>query len=82
MKLTPTPPAPFRRVYQGRDELRRVESPDLQPMPPLIACRTLAASPFEPGMLYFGGYDPNEKPCRHTAWAFSASTEAALAPAR
>ncbi len=63
-----------------RYDLRRIESPDMQPMPELIAARSIAVSPFEPGMLYFGGYDPNAKPCRQTAWAFSASIEAALAP--
>ncbi|ADO74709.1 hypothetical protein [Stigmatella aurantiaca] len=69
----------IRHADGRRYELRRVESPDFQPMPPLIAVRSIAVSPFEPSMLYFGGYDPNAKPCRHTAWVFSASTEAALA---
>jgi poly(A) polymerase len=63
-----------------RYELRRIQSPDLQPMPELVAVRSIAVSPFERGMLYIGGYDPNAKPCRQTAWVFSASTEAALAP--
>ena len=67
--------------------LRRIESPDFAspdsgPMPELVAARSIAVSPFEPGMLYIGGYDPNAKPCRQTAWIFSASIEAALAPSR
>lgn len=62
-----------------RYELRCIQSPDLQPMPELVAARSIAVSPFEPGMLYIGGYDPNAKPCRQTAWVFSASIEAALA---
>ena len=37
--------------------------------------------PFEPGTLYFGGYDPNAKPARDTARVYSAPIEAALAPA-
>ena len=63
-----------------RYELRRVGYPDIQPMPELVAARSVAASPFDPGMLYFGGYDPNTKPCRQTAWIFSASIKASLAP--
>jgi poly(A) polymerase len=63
-----------------RYELRRIESPDMQPMPQLVAARSITVSPFEPGMLYIGGYDPNAKPCRQTAWVFSASIEASLAP--
>jgi poly(A) polymerase len=63
-----------------RYELRRIESPDLQPMPELVAARSITVSPFESGMLYIGGYDPNAKPCRQTAWVFSASIEAALVP--
>lgn len=60
--------------------LRRIESPDLQPMPELVAARSIAVSPFESGTLYIGGYDPNAKPCRQTAWVYSASIETALAP--
>jgi poly(A) polymerase len=63
-----------------RFELRRIEAADLQPMPELVAARSIAVSPFEPGLLYVGGYDPNAKPCRETAWVFSSSIEAALAP--
>jgi hypothetical protein len=62
-----------------RHTLHRVDAPDLQPMPELVAARSIAVSPFESGMLYFGGYDPNAKRCRETAWMFSASIEAALA---
>jgi poly(A) polymerase len=47
-------------------------------MPELVAARSIAVSPFDPGMLYVGGYDPNAKRCRQTAWVFSASIDAAL----
>ncbi len=67
-----------------RYTLHRIESPDVasansQPRPELVAARSIAVSPFEPGMLYIGGYDPNAKPCRQTAWIYSVSIEAALA---
>ncbi len=63
----------------SRYELGRIESRSLDPMPRLFAARSIVLSPFQPGMLYVGGYDPNAKRCRHTAWVFSASVEAALA---
>ncbi|MBO9871895.1 MULTISPECIES: hypothetical protein [Xanthomonas] len=63
-----------------RHTLARIESADLAPSTPLFAARSFAASPFEPGMLYVGGYDPNAQPCRDTAWVFSASVETVLAP--
>ncbi len=62
-----------------RYDLRRVESPGLLSGQELVAARSIAVSPFEPSILYVGGYDPNAKPCRQTAWVFSASIEAALA---
>lgn len=63
-----------------RYELRRTGYPDMRSTQELVAARSITASPFEPGMLYIGGYDPNAKPCRQTAWVFSASIEASLAP--
>jgi poly(A) polymerase len=63
-----------------RYELRSIESPDFRQRPELVAARSIALSPFEPGMLYIGGYDPNTKPCRQTAWVFTASIQTALTP--
>lgn len=63
-----------------RHTLGRIDSADLEPSAALFAARSFAASPFEPGMLYVGGYDPNTQPCRETAWVFSASVEKVLAP--
>ena len=65
------------RHADGRYDLRRV-APDLDPALPLVATRSIAVSPFDPGVLYFGGYDPNAKPARHTAWVFAASVDAVL----
>ncbi len=60
-----------------RYDLQRIESTDVPPEQELVAARTIAVSPFDPSMLYIGGYDPNAKPCRQTAWVFSAPIEAA-----
>lgn len=69
------------RHADGRYDLRRIAAPELDPMPPLVATRSIAVSPFDPDVLYFGGYDPNAKPARHTAWVFAASIDAALGAA-
>ncbi len=63
-----------------RYELRRVESADARSMLELVAARSIALSPFAPETLYIGGYDPNAKPCRQTAWVYSTSVGNALAP--
>jgi hypothetical protein len=64
-----------------RYDVRRIETPAAEPRPILVAVRSIAASPFEPGVLYFGGYDPNARPARDTAWVYAAPRSAALAPA-
>jgi hypothetical protein len=63
-----------------RHTLGRIETADLEPPAALFAARSFAASPFEPGTLYVGGCDPNNQPCRETAWVFSAPIETVLAP--
>lgn len=63
-----------------RYDVRRIETPASEPRPILVVVRSIAVSPFEPGTLYFGGYDPNAKPARDTAWVYSAPIAAALAP--
>jgi len=68
-----------RRDDGRRYDLHQVRSSE--PAAKLVATRSISASPFDPGTLYFGGYDPNAKPARHTAWIFSASIDAALGPA-
>jgi len=59
-------------------QLRQISDPTAQPMPPLVSTRTIAASPFDRGTLYFGGYDPNSVPTHNTAWVYSAPIEVAL----
>lgn len=61
--------------------LGRVDESDETSAPELVAARTFAASPFEPGMLYVGGYDPNAKRCRNTAWVCAVSVATAIRPA-
>jgi poly(A) polymerase len=61
-----------------RHGVRRIETPASEPRPILVAVRSIAVSPFEPGTLYFGGYDPNARPARDTAWVYSAPVAAAL----
>lgn len=63
----------------ARYTLGRVEDAEASGAADLVAARTFAASPFAPGMVYVGGYDPNAKRCRQTAWVFSASAETVLA---
>lgn len=62
-----------------RYTLGRVDDPQAPGAADLVAARTFAASPFAPDMMYVGGYDPNAKRCRQTAWVFSVSADAALA---
>jgi hypothetical protein len=66
------------RSPDGRYELRQITDPALQPMPRLVATRTIVASPFDHKTLYFGGYDPNSLPAHNTGWVFSAPVEVAL----
>lgn len=64
----------------ARYTLGRVEDPDAPSAPELVAARTFAVSPFAADSLYIGGYDPNAKRCRQTAWVFSAGIGRVLAP--
>lgn len=63
----------------ARYTLGRVEDPDAPPAPELVAARTFSVSPFAADSLYVGGYDPNAKRCRQTAWVYVASMTTALA---
>jgi len=63
----------------ARYTLGRVDDPDASAAADLIAARSFAASPFASDLWYVGGYDPNAKRCRQTAWVFSATTETLLA---
>ncbi len=50
---------------------------------PLVAVRTIAASPFAgDAAVYFGGYDANKAPAHNTAWVARASLATALGVAR
>jgi hypothetical protein len=66
------------RYPDRRYELRQISDPTLQPMPRLVSTRTIAVSPFDRTILYFGGYDPNSVPSHNTAWVYSAPIEVAL----
>ncbi|HEV7517861.1 MAG TPA: hypothetical protein VGR07_16295 [Thermoanaerobaculia bacterium] len=66
------------RRRDGSYRLRQIVDPELDPMPPLVAVRTCALSPFDGETLFFGGYDPNAMPAHHTAWIFSAPAGVAL----
>ncbi|SDZ01428.1 Poly A polymerase head domain-containing protein [Lysobacter sp. yr284] len=68
-----------RHADEARYTLGRIDDPDASGAADLVAARTFAASPFAPGTLYIGGYDPNARRCRQTAWMFSASIETVLA---
>jgi hypothetical protein len=61
-----------------RYRLRQISDPTVQAMPPLVSTRTIAVSPFDPGTVYFGGYDPNAVPTHNTAWVYAAPIEVAL----
>jgi hypothetical protein len=71
------------RQGEGRYDLRRIGSVHPVTGRPLIATRTIAASPFRqaPDLLYFGGFDANKLPAHDTAWIFRAERSRALAPA-
>jgi hypothetical protein len=50
---------------------------------PLVAVRTVIASPFAgDAAIYFGGYDANKAPAHNTAWVARASMATALGAAR
>ncbi|WNG38789.1 hypothetical protein F0U61_37800 [Archangium violaceum] len=67
------------RHGEGRYALRSITAQEPVPMPPLVATRSIALSPFDGRTVFLGGYDPNMSPCRNTAWIFSASLETVLA---
>jgi poly(A) polymerase len=64
----------------GRYMLHRVTTDSARP---LVAVRTIAASPF-PGdsAVYFAGYDANKAPVHNTAWIVRASLATALGSVR
>jgi hypothetical protein len=65
----------------GHYDLRRISTRAGAPTP-MVATRSIAASPFEHDeTLYFAGYDANKVPVHNTAWIFRAATAAAIAPA-
>jgi hypothetical protein len=66
----------------GRYDLRRIGASHPTTGRPLIATRTIAASPFAqaPDLLYFAGYDANKKVAHDTAWILRAERMRALAP--
>jgi hypothetical protein len=45
---------------------------------PMVSCRTICASPFGDGNVYFGGYDCNNKPAINTAWVAVSPISGAL----
>jgi hypothetical protein len=62
----------------GNYRLTEVNCFRLQTESPLVAVRTIAASPFNAmrgAQLYFGGYDSNFHLGQHTAWVFRSSSE-------
>jgi hypothetical protein len=40
---------------------------------PMVSVRTIIASPFEDGVIYWGGYDCNSHPSKDTAWIATSS---------
>lgn len=66
------------RKGTGNYRLTEVNCFPLQSESPLVALRTIAASPFDAlqgGELYFGGYDANFHLGQDTAWIFRSSSE-------
>jgi hypothetical protein len=70
------------RHGDGRYDLRKIGSRHPATGSPLVATRTIAASPFaqEPDAVYFGGFDANKQPAHNTAWVFRAAKMRVLAP--
>jgi len=63
------------RKGPGAYEVMEVGGPRASPsqtQPVLTAVRTFCQSPFaeEPDTVYFGGYDCNNAPSKHTAWIY------------
>ena len=57
------------RHANGTYDVRVIEDATLAKPPPRVAVRTLALSPFEPNVVYAGGFDANDHPAHETAWA-------------
>jgi len=69
------------RQGEGRYDLHRIAGSHPATGRPLVATRTIAASPFAqaPDLLYFGGFDANKRAAHDTAWIFRAERSRALA---
>jgi hypothetical protein len=66
------------RHADGAYDVHHMEDASLTAPPPRVAVRTLALSPFAPGVLYAGGFDANKRPVHDTAWALRGPLEKAL----
>jgi hypothetical protein len=66
------------RHADGSYDVRHMEDPRLSSPPPRVAVRTLAVSPFDPGVLYAGGFDANQHAVHDTAWALCGPLAKAL----
>jgi hypothetical protein len=60
------------RHADGRYDVRTMEDPTLTAPPPRVAVRTMAVAPWDPSILYAGGFDANRKAVEDTAWALRA----------
>jgi hypothetical protein len=66
------------RRSTGRYELRRIPARS-EDSPPMVATRSILASPFEnDNALYFAGYDANKVPAHNTAWIVRSAVSAAI----
>jgi poly(A) polymerase len=69
------------RDRNGKYRLSEVNGPSDGCKPDLVAPRTITLSPFNQdnqNIIYFGGFDGNDRPSHETAWIFSTSLENAL----
>ena len=65
------------RCLSGSDfEATGRSSPPLRPGQAYVSVRTIAASPFGDGRIYYGGYDCNFYPADGTAWVASSTATA------
>jgi hypothetical protein len=72
------------RHPDARYDLHRIVLPAPDETRPLLAVRTIAASPFpdDQGAFYFAGYDANKAPAHNTAWIARAGAKTALGAQR